>query len=129
MDRTGAYAARYVAKNIVASGAACRCEVELAYAIGVARPVSVHVDTFGTGTVSDDAFVDMVQSLFDLRPARLIELFDMRSPIQAALSTYGHFGRSELDVGWERDPTRRMRFKTSYLAIATAGTKRWMRSS
>lgn len=102
VDRTGAYAARYVAKNIVASGMASRCEVELAYAIGVAHPVSIHIDTFGTGKVPDSTLVDMVRSLFDLRPARLIEQFGMRRPIYTPLSAYGHFGREKLDTGWER---------------------------
>ena len=102
VDRTGAYAARYVAKNIVAAGMASRCEVELAYAIGVAHPVSIHIDTFGTGKVPDPTLVDMVRSLFDLRPARLIEQFGMRRPIYTPLSAYGHFGRKKLDTGWER---------------------------
>lgn len=101
VDRTGAYAARYVAKNIVAAGVATRCEVEIAYAIGVARPVSIHVDTFGTGKYSDETLVQMVRELFDLRPGHLIERFHMRFPIFTPLSAYGHFGRDDLDVAWE----------------------------
>ena len=102
VDRTGAYAARYVAKNMVAAGAAARCEVEIAYAIGVARPVSVHVETFGTGVYSDQALVEAVRELFDLRPGRLIDLFGLRSPIFTPLSAYGHFGRDDLELPWER---------------------------
>ncbi|MGH9128964.1 MAG: methionine adenosyltransferase [Acidimicrobiales bacterium] len=102
VDRSAAYAARWVAKNIVASQVAQRCEVQLAYAIGVAHPVSLAVDTFGTGEVSDEALADMVEELFDLRPAAIINGLDLRRPIYRPTATYGHFGRVDLDVPWER---------------------------
>ncbi len=102
VDRSAAYAARYVAKNIVAAGLADRCEVELAYAIGVARPVSVMVDTFGTGRVADDRLTEAVTRAFDLRPAAIIDKLQLRRPIYAALSAYGHMGREELGVKWEQ---------------------------
>lgn len=101
VDRSAAYMARYVAKNIVASGAAKKCEVQIAYAIGVARPLSVNVNTFGTGKVSDDKLADIVTKLVDLRPAAIIEKLDLRRPIYQALAAYGHFGREELGVKWE----------------------------
>ena len=87
---------------MVAAGAAARCEVEIAYAIGVARPVSIHVETFGTGAYSDQALVEAVRELFDLRPGRLIDLFGLRSPIFTPLSAYGHLGRNDLELAWER---------------------------
>jgi S-adenosylmethionine synthetase len=102
VDRSAAYAARWVAKNIVASGAAKRCEVQLAYAIGVAHPVSLAVDTFGTGEVSDEALGELVEELFDLRPAAIIHGLDLRRPIYRPTAAYGHFGRVDLDVPWER---------------------------
>lgn len=102
VDRSAAYAARYVAKNIVAAGLADKCEVQLAYAIGVARPVSISVDTFGTGTVSEEVLVDLVEKNFDLRPAGIIKMLDLRKPIYKATAAYGHFGRNDLDVTWER---------------------------
>ena len=102
VDRSAAYAARYVAKNIVAAGAAKRCEVQLAYAIGVARPVSVMVDTFGTGIVSDTVLADVVKKLFDLRPEAIIRTLELRNPIYAKLSAYGHMGREDLNVSWEK---------------------------
>ena len=101
VDRSAAYAARYVAKNIVAAKIASKCEVELAYAIGVAKPVSVMVDTFGTGKYSDEQIADAVNKVFDLRPAAIIDTFDMRKPIYSGLSAYGHLGREELGVKWE----------------------------
>ena len=101
VDRSAAYAARYVAKNIVAANLASKCEVELAYAIGVAKPVSVMVDTFGTGKYSDEQIADAVNKVFDLRPAAIIDTFDMRKPIYSGLSAYGHLGREELGVKWE----------------------------
>ncbi len=101
VDRTAAYAARYLAKNVVKSGIAKRCEVQIAYAIGVAKPVSVMVDTFGTGKVDDGVIADKLISLVDLRPAALIKRFDLRKPIYAPLAAYGHMGREELNVGWE----------------------------
>ncbi len=102
VDRTAAYAARYIAKNVVASGVAKKGEVQLAYAIGVARPVSVMVDTFGTAKCSDEAIADTVSRLVDLRPAAIIEKFDLRRPIYAPLAAYGHMGREDLGVLWEK---------------------------
>ncbi len=101
VDRSAAYAARYVAKNIVAAGLADKCEVQLAYAIGVAKPVSVMIDTFGTGKVSNEELSAAVDKVFDLRPAAIIDNFNMRSPIYSNLSAYGHLGREELGVKWE----------------------------
>ncbi len=101
VDRSAAYAARWVAKNIVSAGLADKCEVQLAYAIGVARPVSVMVDTFGTGKVSDDSLADAVTRVFDLRPHAIIEKLDLRKPIYKKLSSYGHMGREDLGVKWE----------------------------
>ena len=101
VDRTAAYAARYIAKNIVAAGLAKRCEVQIAYAIGVARPVSVMVDTFGTSEIPDEKIAEAVVSLVDLRPAALIEKFDLRKPIYAPLAAYGQMGREDLGVLWE----------------------------
>ena len=101
VDRSAAYAARYVAKNIVAAGLAKKCEVQLAYAIGVAKPVSVMVDTFSTGIVSDEKLAAAVNKVFDLRPAAIIDKFDMRKPIYSKLSALGHLGREELGVKWE----------------------------
>ena len=102
VDRSAAYAARWVAKNVVAAGLAKRCQVQLAYAIGVARPVSVRVDTFGTGTVSDAQLEQAVEKTFDLRPGAIIRDLDLRRPIYRQLAAYGHFGRPELDLPWER---------------------------
>ena len=102
VDRSAAYAARWVAKNVVAAGLADRCQVQLAYAIGVARPVSVRVDTFGTGTVSDVKLEETVEKLFDLRPTAIIRRLDLRRPIYRQIAAYGHFGRPELDLPWER---------------------------
>ena len=102
VDRSGAYAARYVAKNIVAAGLADKCEVELAYAIGVAKPVSVLVDTFGTGKYSDEQISEAVNKVFDLRPAGIIKMLDLRKPQYKALAAYGHLGREELGVAWEK---------------------------
>ncbi len=101
VDRSAAYMARYVAKNIVAAGAAKKCEVQIAYAIGVARPLSVCVKTFGTGVCADDRLADIVNEVFDLRPAAIIEQLDLRKPIYKSLAAYGHFGREELGVKWE----------------------------
>ena len=102
VDRSAAYAARYVAKNIVAAGLASRCEIELAYAIGVARPVSVTVDTFGTGSVSDECLAQAVSRVFDLRPDAIIRELDLRRPIYRKLAAYGHMGREDLNVPWEK---------------------------
>ncbi|MBP1577823.1 MAG: methionine adenosyltransferase, partial [Oscillospiraceae bacterium] len=102
VDRSAAYAARWVAKNVVAAGLAKRCEVELAYAIGVARPVSVFVDTFGTGVVSDDKLSEAINKVFDLRPTSIIRSLGLRAPIYRRLAAYGHMGREELGVNWEK---------------------------
>lgn len=102
VDRSAAYAARWVAKNIVAAGLAKKCEIELAYAIGVAKPVSVMVDTFGTGTVSDEKISDIVNKVFDLRPSAIIKRLDLRKPIYKKLAAYGHMGREDLNVSWEK---------------------------
>ncbi|NUK30548.1 methionine adenosyltransferase [Parageobacillus sp. VR-IP] len=102
VDRSAAYAARYVAKNIVAAGLADKCEVQLAYAIGVARPVSIFIDTFGTGKVSEDILIEVVRNNFDLRPAGIIKMLDLRRPIYKQTAAYGHFGRTDIDLPWER---------------------------
>jgi S-adenosylmethionine synthetase len=102
VDRSGAYAARYVAKNIVAAGLADKCEIQIAYAIGVARPVSISVDTFGTGKISEEKLVDMIYKHFDLRPAGIIKELDLRRPIYRQTAAYGHFGRTDVDLPWER---------------------------
>ena len=102
VDRTAAYAARYIAKNVVAAGLADRCEVQIAYAIGVDKPVSVMIDTFGTAKVDEDVISDKVCALVDLRPAALIDRFDLRRPIYAQLAAYGHMGREDLDIPWEK---------------------------
>jgi len=102
VDRSAAYAARYVAKNIVAAGLAKKCEVQLAYAIGVARPVSVRIDTFGTGTISEEKIESIVTELFDLRPAAIIKNLNLRRPIYKQTAAYGHFGRDDLDLPWEK---------------------------
>ena len=102
VDRSAAYAARYVAKNIVAAGLAEKCELELAYAIGVAEPVSIHVDTHGTGKVSDEILVDLIRKNFDLRPAGIIRDLNLRRPIYKQVASYDHFGRTDLDLPWEK---------------------------
>lgn len=102
VDRSAAYAARYVAKNIVAAGLADKCEIQLAYAIGVAKPVSINVDTYGTGKVSEELLVDLINKNFDLRPAGIIKMLDLRRPIYAQTAAYGHFGRTDVDLPWER---------------------------
>ena len=102
VDRSAAYMARYVAKNIVAAGLAKKCQIELAYAIGVAKPVSVLIDTFGTGTVSDEALSAAVSKVFDLRPTAIIRKLDLRRPIYRQTAAYGHFGRTDVDLPWER---------------------------
>ncbi len=101
VDRSAAYAARHVAKNIVAAGLASKCEIQLAYAIGVARPVSVFVDTFGTGILPDDRIAEIVNKVFDLRPAAIIDRLDLRRPIYKQTAAYGHFGRTDIDLPWE----------------------------
>ena len=102
VDRSAAYAARYVAKNIVAAGLADKCEIQLSYAIGVAQPTSIMVDTFGTGKIAEDKLVDMVRENFDLRPAGIIKMLDLRRPIYKQTAAYGLFGRNDLDLPWEK---------------------------
>ena len=102
VDRSAAYAARYVAKNIVAAGLADKCEIQLAYAIGVAKPVSVMVDTFGTGKLADDKIVELVVENFALDPAGIIESLDLRRPIYKQIAAYGHMGRTDIDLPWEK---------------------------
>ena len=101
VDRSAAYAARYVAKNIVAAGLAKKCEVQLSYAIGVAQPTSVMVDTFGTGKLDDNKLVDIIRENFDLRPAGIIKMLNLRKPIYKQTAAYGHFGRNDLNLPWE----------------------------
>ena len=102
VDRSAAYAARYVAKNIVAAGLAKKCEIQLSYAIGVAHPTSIMVDTFGTGAVEDDKLIEIVRENFDLRPAGIIQMLDLRRPIYKQTAAYGHFGRTDIDLPWEK---------------------------
>lgn len=102
VDRSAAYAARYVAKNIVAAGLADRCEIQLSYAIGVAKPTSIMVDTFGTGKLADDKLVDIIRENFDLRPAGIIKMLDLRRPIYKKTAAYGHFGRTDIELPWEK---------------------------
>ena len=101
VDRSAAYAARYAAKNIVAAGLADKCEIQLAYAIGVAQPTSVMVDTFGTGKLPEEKLVEIVRENFDLRPAGIIKMLDLRRPIYRETAAYGHFGRNDLNLPWE----------------------------
>ena len=102
VDRSGAYMARYVAKNIVAAGLAEKCEIQLSYAIGVAHPTSIHVETFGTGKLSDTKLVEILRENFDFRPAGIIKMLDLRRPIYKQTAAYGHFGRNDLDLPWEK---------------------------
>ena len=102
VDRSAAYAARYVAKNLVAAGLAKKCEIQLSYAIGVAHPTSVMVDTFGTGKLPDSRLVEIIRENFDLRPAGIIKMLDLRRPIYKQTAAYGHFGRNDLDLPWEK---------------------------
>ena len=102
VDRSAAYAARYAAKNLVAAGLADKCEIQLSYAIGVAQPTSVMVDTFGTGKLPDERLMEIVRENFDLRPAGIIKMLDLRKPIYKQTAAYGHFGRDDLDLSWER---------------------------
>ncbi len=102
VDRSAAYAARYVAKNIVAAGLADKCEIELAYAIGVAKPVSIMVDTFGTNHIEEERIIELIKKNFDLRPASIIKTLDLKRPIYKQIAAYGHFGRTDLDLPWER---------------------------
>ena len=102
VDRSAAYAGRYVAKNIVAAGLAQRCEIQVSYAIGVAEPTSISLDTFGTGKLSDDKIIQLVREYFDLRPRGLIEMLDLKRPIYRTTAAYGHFGRTEETFSWEK---------------------------
>jgi S-adenosylmethionine synthetase len=102
VDRSGAYAARWVAKNVVAAGLADRFEIEIAYAIGIAKPLSMSIETFGTGHVGDDVILGLIDRHFDLRPAAIIAALDLRRPIYRQTAAYGHFGRPDLDLPWER---------------------------
>ena len=102
VDRSAAYAARYVAKNIVAAGLADRCEIQLSYAIGVARPTSIMVDTFGTGKLDEEKIVEIIRENFDLRPNGIIKMLDLRRPIYKQTAAYGHFGRTDLNLPWEK---------------------------
>ena len=102
VDRSAAYAARWVAKNVVAAGLADRCEIQVAYAIGVAHPMSVNVETFGTGVVDDEKIAEAIAKVFDLRPGAIIRDLDLRKPIYRQLAAYGHFGRDDLDLTWEK---------------------------
>ncbi len=102
VDRSAAYAARYVAKNLVAAGLADKCEIQLAYAIGVATPVSISVDTYGTGKISEEKLAELISNNFDLRPAGIISMLDLRKPIYRQTAAYGHFGRTDVDLPWER---------------------------
>ncbi len=113
VDRSAAYAARYVAKNIVAAGLAKKCEIQLSYAIGVAHPTSIMVDTFGTGKISNEKLVDMIRENFDLRPAGIIQMLDLRRPIYKQTAAYGHFGRTDLDLPWEK--TNKVEILKKYL--------------
>ena len=101
MDRSAAYMARYIAKNLVAAGLCRKCQIELAYAIGVAHPVSVLVDTYGTGVLSEEQLSEIVNKHFDMRPAKIIEKLDLRRPIYEQTAAYGHFGRTDIDLPWE----------------------------
>lgn len=102
VDRSAAYAGRYVAKNIVAAGLADRCEIQIAYAIGIAKPVSIHIDTFGTGRIADEKIAELVRNHFDLRPKGIVQMLDLLRPIYQATAAYGHFGRTEASFSWER---------------------------
>ncbi|MBQ6903770.1 MAG: methionine adenosyltransferase domain-containing protein, partial [Lachnospiraceae bacterium] len=102
VDRSAAYAARYAAKNIVAAGLADRVQIQLSYAIGVAQPTSIHIDTFGTGKVAEDVIEKAVRENFDMRPAGIIKMLDLRRPIYKQTAAYGHFGRDDLDLPWEK---------------------------
>jgi S-adenosylmethionine synthetase len=102
VDRSGAYAARYLAKNVVAAGLATKCEIQAAYVIGVARPVSIMVDTFGTGVLPDEDLGEILSDEFDMRPGAIIKRLDLRRPLYRQVASYGHFGREDLDLPWER---------------------------
>jgi len=118
VDRSAAYASRYVAKNIVAAGLAARCEVQLAYAIGVAHPLSIRVDTFGTGLVDDEALLALIREHFDLQPGAIIRDLQLRRPIYQATAIYGHFGRNDIDAPWEKtDKAEVLKMAASRMAV------------
>ena len=102
VDRSAAYAARYVAKNLVAAGLADKCEIQLSYAIGVATPTSININTYGTGKLSDARLIEIIRENFDLRPAGILRMLDLRRPIYKQTAAYGHFGRTDIDLSWER---------------------------
>ena len=119
VDRSAAYMARYVAKNVVAAGLADRCEVQLAYAIGVSEPVSVHVDTFGTGQIADDQIADLIRKVFPLTPSGIIKHLDLRRPIYRKTASGGHFGRSEPEFTWEKtDKAEALKKAAGAVAVA-----------
>jgi S-adenosylmethionine synthetase len=121
VDRSGAYAARWVAKNIVAAGLADRCEVQVAYAIGVARPISISVETFGTSELTEEQLVKLIEANFDLRPGAIIRDLDLRRPIYRKTAAYGHFGRHDIDAPWERtDRAQALRETAAALLAAPA---------
>jgi S-adenosylmethionine synthetase len=122
VDRSAAYAGRYVAKNIVAAGLADRCEIQIAYAIGVAKPVSIHVDTFGTGHIPDARIVELVRAHFDLRPKGIVQMLDLLRPIYVSTAAYGHFGRTEPSFTWERTDKAAALRDASGLKARTAAT-------
>lgn len=121
VDRSAAYACRYVAKNIVAAGIADRCEIQLSYAIGIAKPISIHVQTFGTGKISDDRIIQLIKEHFDLRPYGLIKMLDLVKPIYRPTATYGHFGRDDLNVSWEKtDKAEQLRMDANLTQLEAA---------
>ena len=121
VDRSGAYAARYVAKNIVAAGLAARCELQVSYAIGVAHPLSLHVETFGTGAIDDERLAQLIEAHFDLRPLAIIEDLDLLRPIYRQTAAYGHFGRPDLDLPWERTDKAAVLRDAAGLGVLSAG--------
>ncbi len=130
VDRSAAYAARWVAKNVVAAGLADRFEVEVAYGIGIARPISLSVDSFGTGTLPDDRIQALIERHFDLRPASIIAALDLRRPIYRQTAAYGHFGRPDLDLPWERTDKAALLASEAGLpepeAVGVARARRWL---
>jgi S-adenosylmethionine synthetase len=120
VDRSAAYAARYVAKNIVAAGLAERFEIQVSYAIGKARPVSIMIETFGTGCISDSELLRLIETNFDLRPAAIIELMDLKRPIYQQTAAYGHFGRDDIDVPWERTDKAELLARAAEAGVAAA---------
>jgi S-adenosylmethionine synthetase len=121
VDRSGAYAARYVAKNIVAAGLAARCELQISYAIGVARPLSLHIETFGTGQVDDQRLEQLITEHFDLRPLAIIEDLGLQRPLYRQTAAYGHFGRPDLDLPWERTDKAALLRDAAGLGVLSAG--------